>query len=239
MKFYVFLQTVCCSDRPYITLHYHEIVLCCLCHESVLLSVRFLSLPKTVSNSRERCMINQNAQTSLFFWVLQVSPTHVGFFFFFPPWETCEQLRRNSFASHRMNPCGHSSRIMREVFLFFIIEMLRLTIERKTNEQLESQTGRLFGLLARVHIVYLKNTFSCVEFEDVVFQFHIICNEWRAGKNQGKGERNTVVSEGSINTGFCSIKRDLHPNVLKQFSLAHQLLFYRYFKEAIKVNRQL
>lgn len=112
--------------------------------------------------------------------------------FFSPPWETCEQLRRNSFASHRMNLSGHSSRIMREVFLFFIIEMLRLTIERKTNEQLESRTGRLFGLLARVHVVYLKNNFSCAEFEDVVFQFHIICNEQSSKRNQGKGERNTM-----------------------------------------------
>lgn len=33
---------------------------------AVFLSVRFLSLPKTVSNSRERCMINQKAQTSFF-----------------------------------------------------------------------------------------------------------------------------------------------------------------------------
>lgn len=161
-----------------------------LSHESVLLSVRFLSLPKTISNSRERCMINQKAQTSLFFEYSKYLPPMWGFFS--PPWETCEQLRRNSFASHRMNPSGHSSRIMREVFLFFIIEMLRLTIERKTNEQLESQTGRLFGLLAHVHVVYLKNNFSCAEFEDVVFEFHIICNEQSARRNQGKGERNTM-----------------------------------------------
>lgn len=61
----------------------------------------------------------------------------------------------------------------------------------------------------------------------------------QGGIREREREIRWVVSEGSINTGFCSIKRDLHPNVLKQFSLAHQLLFYRYFKEAIKVNRQL
>ncbi len=69
---------------------------------------------------------------------------------------------------------------------------------------------------------------------------YVMSGELR-GRKEEKGAREIrwAVSEGSINTEFCSIKRDLHPNVLKQFSLAHQLLFYRYFKEAIKVNRQL
>lgn len=53
------------------------------------------------------------------------TPTHAGFFS--PPWETCEQLRRSSFASHRMNFSGHPSKIIKEVFLFFVIEMLRLS----------------------------------------------------------------------------------------------------------------
>jgi len=71
-----------------------------------------------------------------------------------------------------------------------------LTGERKTNEQLESQTGRLFGLLAQVHMVYLKNTFSCAEFEDVVFQFHMICNERRAARKKTRKERERNMVSG-------------------------------------------
>ncbi len=50
-----------------------------------------------------------------YFWEIRVSPT---MWVFSPLWETCEQLRRNSFASHRMNLSGHSSKIMRDIFFF-------------------------------------------------------------------------------------------------------------------------
>lgn len=64
-------------------LHYFALPRDCslLSHESVLLSVRFLCLPKNHIKLQGEMYDQSKSSNVIIFWVLQVSPTHVGFFF--------------------------------------------------------------------------------------------------------------------------------------------------------------
>ncbi len=83
--------------------------------EAAFLSVRFPKSPKNRIKLQGEMYDQSNGSNIIIFWEIQVSPT---MWVFSPLWETCEQLRRNSFASHRMNLSGHSSKIMRDISFF-------------------------------------------------------------------------------------------------------------------------
>lgn len=76
MKFYVFSQTVCCSDRPCITTRLFSAVswICTsLC--------QVFKSPKNHIKLQGEMYDQSKGSNVIIFWVLQVSPTHVGFFF--------------------------------------------------------------------------------------------------------------------------------------------------------------
>ncbi len=90
--------------------------------EAVFLSVRFLSLPKTISNSRERCMINQKAQTSLFFKKSKYLPPMWGIF---PSVGDMRAAVKKLFCQPSDEPQRTFVKDYERSFFFFVIEMLR------------------------------------------------------------------------------------------------------------------